>query len=147
MTTQQFLINNLGRTAYDKRWCSSVMVDYQGIAYSYGYHYPLARIINGQAYINTRGYSMTTSRHIWWAKSAAASLVGWNNVHDVDLISGGSLNERDIILSLERTIAQLTDTMATKKRQDTHVYQDLTNQRDSAIKAMAAIESESLVTA
>lgn len=148
MTTKQFLIKNLGRqtpgVTSNKIWCSSVFIDTingQTTAYSYGYHYPLATIIDGQAFINSAGYSMTTSKHIGWACSAAGELVGWENVHQVELISGRSLTPRDITDSLHKQIDHLNDTMATKKRTDTAVYRGLEYQRDRALRALTAIMS------
>jgi hypothetical protein len=140
MTTQDFLIKNLGKSYPNVRsgnvWCSSVFVDDQGTAYSYGYHYPLATIIGDVAFVNTRGYSMTTSRHISWANSAAAARVGWRNVHSVELLPGKSLTPRDIIESLYGQIDRLNDQLAAKKRTNTSVYRDLTMRRDWALVAL-----------
>jgi hypothetical protein len=57
-------------------------------AYSYGYHYELGRLVtyNGTdiALINESGYSITTSKHIYKAKSAASHLVviGYKEFYD-----------------------------------------------------------------
>lgn len=43
----------------------------KGILYSYGYHFPMARFIDDYNLLFTlRGYSATTSKHLWWAQSA-----------------------------------------------------------------------------
>ena len=42
-----------------------------GTLYSYGYHYPLAFIVNGIVFVNTTGYSTTTARHISLARPYA----------------------------------------------------------------------------
>lgn len=136
MKTVDFLSRNLGRST--AKWCSSVYIDYDGIAYSYGRHYPLAVIIDGEAYINARGYSNSTSRHISWATSAAGRIVGPNHVHKIDLI-GTTFDRVAITASAEAKIKELDIIIASKKRKDTSVYLDLQRQRKAALDALYSI--------
>lgn len=142
MTTQQFIYNNVGETRADKKFCSSVMVDNNGIVYSYGYHYPLAWIRNGQGYVNTAGYSNTTARHISWARRALGDKLGYNNVYGVELPRGADVtNQANITKALEATRDNLLAIMATKKRRDTRVYQDLTERLQATNRALIATNS------
>lgn len=71
MKTQDFISNNIGTKSLSKKWCSSVFQDVDGNFYSYGYHYPLLIEVNGLWLLNTAGYSISTAKHIHWARSAA----------------------------------------------------------------------------
>lgn len=125
MTSREFIEKAL-RDTTKKTWCSSVTShkDLGGgiTVYSYGWHYPLVKIINGYAFVNDKGYSNTTAKHINWAFSAASNIVGWHNVFHAPLFDGGSLNKRDIIAGAEKELARLRAEMAGKKRQDTRVF-------------------------
>lgn len=124
MTTKDFIKKALiGETRKD--FCSSVY-RYGNTVYSYGTHYPLATIIGGTVYVNNRGYSNTTAKHIGWAFSAAQEL-GLHSV-GVPLIYGDSLTLEGIMSSATKEKARLENQMATKKRKDTQVYSDLQRQ-------------------
>lgn len=139
MTTRQFIANTIGIPSYKNRSCSSVFTDNNGTVFSYGYHYPLATIINGKGYINNRGYSMSTAKHIGWAWSALYDRLGNANVYSIPLTNGDSLNPRGIKSSAEREIERLKQLIATKKRKDTWIYQDLQNQLAKAEEVLASI--------
>jgi hypothetical protein len=77
--------------------------------YSYGYHYPLAKLVKYRghtvALINANGYSVTTSKHIRSARSAASHLI----TLDVDGYQG--LSERCISSALLRLQGSLIETL------------------------------------
>lgn len=136
MTTREFIYKALsGKTK--KTFCSSVFVS-DGVAYSYGYHYPLATIIDGKGYVNDRGYSNSTAKHINWAFSALGELVGYDNVYHSPLF-GGSLSKRGIREGAQAEYDRLTDEMNAKKRKDTKVYKWLEVQQTRASKTLKAI--------
>lgn len=47
----------------------------KGVLYSYGYHYPLCFEIDGIVWRNTRGYSVTTSKHISLCNGVCVELI------------------------------------------------------------------------
>lgn len=94
----------------------------QVIVYSYGYHYPLATIIDGVGFINNRGYSNTTSQHIQKAWRAITNIVGYENTYSLPLTNGDSLNLYGIHESAKREMERIIATMFVKKRKDTQVY-------------------------
>lgn len=128
MTTREFIYKALkGETR--KEFCSSVVV-YGDTVYSYGTHYPLAKIIKGVGFVNDAGYSMTTSKHINWAFGALSDLVGWDNVYHAPLGKGGGLNLKDIESSAKTENERLVSLMAAKKRKDTKAYEWLQSQNE-----------------
>lgn len=127
MTTAEFIEKALRGTT-KKTECSSVFKDIkegQLRVYSYGWHYPLATIIDGKAFVNTRGYSITTSRHIGWAKRACIAIVGHDNVYDAPLFDRATLDKPGIVSSAEKAIREIAGKMDAKKRTDTAIYLDL----------------------
>lgn len=77
--------------------------------YSYGYHYELGRIVtfNGikVALINDSGYSVTTSKHISWARFAASS------VGIVQLNWSGPLVADAVELAMVRLQGEIMDSL------------------------------------
>jgi hypothetical protein len=145
MTTREFIELKLrGKTR--KQYCSSVVAlsgNYDGDAtiYSYGYHYPLVRIVNGVGVVNSRGYSNTTGRHIRWAYQAAANIVGYSNTFGVPLTDGDKLDEEGIRSSAKREKARLEQLMASKKRHDTWVYSQLLQKHSDISGLLARLET------
>lgn len=141
MTSKEFIEKALlGETSKDH--CSSVVAIRNGrdvTVYSYGSHYPLVKIIGDKAFVNTRGYSNTTAKHIGWAFSAAANIVGWENVYHAPV--SGSLTISDIIAGSEREASRLRDEMLGKKRTDTKVYRWLDTQLHRAYRTLEAATS------
>lgn len=130
MTTLEWMKKNINTKG--TKTFQSVMVS-DGVLYSYGYHYPLATIINGKGYINDRGYSVTTSKHISWAWSA----LGYSNCYHAPLPKTSryyepnpSFTRESIILSASKEYDRLQAEMDAKKRKDTRVYEWLQVQRD-----------------
>lgn len=121
MTTRDFIYKALDGTTRATA-CASVFIE-DGIVYSYGRHYPLATIIDGVGYVNTTGYSNTTSKHINWAWQALTDLVGASNIVTVKL--DGSFYKHDIAQSMAQECADLIEQMDSKKRKDTAVYREL----------------------
>lgn len=136
MTTKDFIKKALtGETRKD--FCSSVY-RYGDTVYSYGYHYPLARIINGKVFVNNRGYSNTTAKHINWAFTAAREL--GLEAYGVPLFNGRSLTRQDVAESASKELLRIEADKATKKRKDTQVYAQLEYQEarmQAAVKAVA----------
>ena len=126
MTTAEFIYKTYGTTnsrwgrhGYE-RWCSSVLTDKDGNAYSYGYHYPLLFKVEGLDILNVTGYSNTTAKHISWAWRAVSNPV------EVELRGARlPLTLKDIQVKLGSQLADLKHQMDSKKRKDTQVYKQL----------------------
>jgi hypothetical protein len=85
MTTQNFIEKHLHTEDQKQRFCASVFTDGNGNFWSYGYHYPLLKRINNKFYVNDKGYSVSTAKHINWAYSATGyKAFRWNNSYDTD---------------------------------------------------------------
>ena len=143
MDTRTFIEKRLRNETKRIYFGSIAWSDRLQTVYSYGSHYPLARIIDGIAFINTSGYSVSTGRHIRWAWDACANIVGRENVYGVNFIApikgihGGIYGYRDldldsIIMSANVDLEEIEKVMATKKRHDTFVYRDLESKAYSA---------------
>ncbi len=134
MTTADFIEKTYNTTSTRERRCSSVFTDHEGTVYSYGYHYPLAFHVKGLDFINTRGYSNTTAKHIVWAWRA----VGYDAIrvkldrNDVNSMRYATENEKlsTILEALKREEARLKDEMSKKTRKETQVYGYLQDQED-----------------
>lgn len=143
MSTQDFIEKKLrGQTR--KEFCASVVAYFDGDStptiYSYGKHYPLVKIIDGKAFVNSRGYSNTTAKHINWAHTAAANIVGWDNVYNIPLTNGNGFTRRELSDSVLREIDSITTQMLSKKRTNTQVYRDLENRQRYMSKALSAVK-------
>lgn len=150
MTTQEFITKTYNTKATKERRCSSVFTDYEGIVYSYGYHYPLAFHIKGLDFVNEIGYSNTTAKHINWARHA----IGYGNYIGVKLNSSDALDmtyytgkateqmaRLEIVkLALERELASIRDEMSKKTRKDTQVYKQLETDEVRTIQSLLKIE-------
>lgn len=148
MTTRDFIAKTYGITSNRDRHCSSVFTDYNGNVYSYGYHYPLLFKVAGTTFINTRGYSSSTAKHIAWAQSA----VGYGNYVKVELnrddarvISASYTSDQDKLFVLARATAEMvanaTEARDAKKRTDTQVYEHLTNVLEQAWASRLAVDT------
>lgn len=128
MTTAQFIEKTYNVRASKERRCSSVFTDYQGTVYSYGYHYPLAFNVAGIDFINERGYSTTTSKHISWARQALDYdyvPVELDRADAQVIASTYAIEDQklDVIrASLHRQRDGIIKEMEAKKRKDTQVY-------------------------
>jgi hypothetical protein len=141
MTTKQFLTKQLGRPQSTPKYCSSVMVDYDGVAYSYGFHYPLAVRHGGYVFVNNHGYSNTTAKHINWAFQAGAALVGAESTFLFDFAAGTTYGTSTDSLydAVNMQITKLADLVASKRRKDTQVYSALTYQLRELLAASVAL--------
>lgn len=148
MTTREFIRNTYGVTSTRERHCSSVFTDYDGNVYSYGYHYPLLFQVAGTWFINVRGYSNSTAKHISWAQDASdyrAVPVELDEYASRVIASNGHWDETDKLNELERVtrkkVARLQAELASKKRKDTQVYtrlrEDWRRARVSYVKVRA----------
>lgn len=146
-TTREFMEKTYNTTSTKERSCSSVFTDMYGTVYSYGYHYPLAFHVKGLDFINTRGYSNTTARHILWAWQA----VGYHAIaveldrEDARVIASGGYDEGEKALiikrALYRQLKSLMDEMESKKRKDTAVYRDLQAQHERVYNDIQRVEA------
>jgi hypothetical protein len=132
MTIQEFIYKALADKT-TKNSQGSVFIDNTfsgGTMYSYGSHYPLVRIIEGYAFVNNAGYSMSTSKHISWARQAACDIVSASRVYHVPLTNGDSLTKQGIMNSATTELNRVSKIMSTKKRKDTMLYAGLEAQRN-----------------
>src|SRR5580765_5624245 len=145
MRTRDFIVKTIGKKRDRERWCSSVMVDCDGVVYSYGRHYPLAVIIDDPGssqeigFVNTSGYSVTTAKHIGWAFSALAEL--GVKARGVELERRCSFDFADIYFSADRQARRVAWAMAAKKRHNTWVYKNLKYRLHEAIKTAEVAKS------
>lgn len=128
MTNLEFITKTISVEATKPRFHGSLFTAPNGTVYSYGWHYPLARIINGYGFVNNRGYSHTTSRHISHARTACAAKVGISKTYGVPLRNGEALTITGIMQAATRELNDLTQQMAAKKRTNTAVYDNLERQ-------------------
>ena len=142
MTTREFIKKSFEGTTR-KTFCSSVFAnkDLNGqiTVYSYGYHYPLATIIDGKGFVNNRGYSNSTAKHINWAFSALADILGYDNVLGVPLTEGDSLTLKGIQSSATRENERLVTLMDSKKRKDTQVYKWLKHDNEKTRDVLTVV--------
>jgi len=125
MTNREFIekafYGNTSRFSHN-----SLCSDGNGNIYSYGAHYPLlfrCDDFTDLVFINTTGYSNTTSKHInhaWAAVDYKAIAIKMNGAR---ISNGFTLVDAQRLLEAEAQ--ELRNTMATKKRKDTAVYHDL----------------------
>lgn len=145
MTTAEF-IEKAFYNETKKRSCSSVFAE-NGIVYSYGYHYPLLFKVAGHTFINTAGYSVTTARHIHWARQAVnyeATEVELSREDSRVIYSSLNSDRHKLERLLQATagmVARATEARDAKKRKDTWVYQHLTAQLEKAQASHAVVEN------
>lgn len=124
MTTQEFIAKNLGNTPSKTKHHASVMQDTNGQFYSYGLHYPLLFKIDNQWFVNVRGYSNTTTKHINHAHAACPQAI--------PVVLSGSdrlpLTLDDVKMRLNQQLYSIRDDIQTKKHKNTQVYKDLFHQ-------------------
>jgi hypothetical protein len=97
------------KTGRSSRGKHQSLLFYDGVLYSYGAHYPLARVVVlsdkyvhiAVTLINTSGYSVTTAKHISYAKRCSPYIV-------IEY-SGNILTAKkeDIIAELESTLEEV----------------------------------------
>jgi hypothetical protein len=147
MTTRDFIAKTYGTTSTRERHCSSVYTDHDGNVYSYGAHYPLLFKVAGHWFVNTRGYSNTTAKHINWAWSACdynATAVELNR-EDARVISSSWASDTDKLNVLLRATAEMVaraiEERDSKKRKDTQVYAYLTDVLSRARLSRVAVKN------
>lgn len=137
MTTKDFIAKTFGTTnerwgrhGYD-RWCSSVVTDKDGTVYSYGRHYPLLFEVAGRNFVNTRGYSNTTAKHINWAWAAVDyNAIGVElNREQSEVIAASYSSTTDKLKAIKQALLEqhnrLFEELSSKKRKDTWIYSHL----------------------
>lgn len=144
-TTREFIEKTYNTTSTRERSCSSVFTDMNGTVYSYGYHYPLAFHVKGLDFINTSGYSVTTGRHIMWAKQALnyqyiGVELSRNDTNELFMYTGTIVDEDRALEKLYHILSRkrqaLADEMRAKKRKDTIVYAHLQREHDTVQQNM-----------
>lgn len=90
----------------------NLFTDSHGTMYSYGYHYPLLFKVNGLVFVNTYGYSNTTSKHIGYAKRYAQYCV------ELDYTSH-SIEYENVMRCLEKSLEYVNKQLAELKRHNT----------------------------
>lgn len=111
---------------------SSLVRDDDGNIYSFGFHYPLLFSIGSLWYRNTAGYSSTTSRHIGIAGQ-------WSDV-DVEIPNNGRRGVPkywEISEWLATTVTNLEEQLGLKKRKDTKIYAQITEDLERARQNLA----------
>lgn len=116
-----------------KREHGNLFSDSKGNIYSYGYHYPLlftASDNDSLAFVNTTGYSNSTSKHIGHAHAAT------NYTAIAVELNGASLplTLDEIHSKLGAMVVELKSEMDKKKRKDTQVYSYLQSRFDRALE-------------
>jgi len=137
MTTRDFIAKTYNTFSDRERRCSSVFTDYNGTVFSYGYHYPLLFRVEGHTFVNVRGYSNTTAKHINWARSAEPDAI------PVILSRDDRIQYLDLNVLKSRLYEQLNDIMEqlkSKTRRDTQVYRDLQRQHEVVYNAIQQLE-------
>ena len=144
MTTAEYIEKALRNTTRSSSFASVItQKDYKTgniTVYSYGYHYPLVTIIDGNAYVNDKGYSNTTAKHINWAYRAARNIVGGSHVYSAPIFGRGEQLTLDSIkTNATYEYNRLTAEMASKKRRDTFVYESLEHKANSMLATIQAV--------
>jgi hypothetical protein len=145
MTTQEFISKTYNVPATRERKCSSVFTDYEGVVYSYGYHYPLAFHLKGLDFVNVRGYSSTTAKHICWAKQAMNyEYIGVKlSSDDVFRFTRGYATDEQKLHTIKKALARewdsISEQLRSKKRTDTQVYADLAKQLNQVTQYTIAV--------
>lgn len=122
-----------------RRFFNSLMATDKTI-YSYGTHYPLAFQVEtseGKKWVvNTRGYSMTTSKHIGLCKSDICVELprgAYNEYYDND--------KKEVVeKALNDTLDKLANEIGKKKRKDTKVYKWLKYDYERNMEYLAMIK-------
>lgn len=153
MTSQEFIEKEYRNDNGKSRYFCSISKDMNGNIYSYGAHYPLLFRVAGLDFVNVAGYSVTTSKHIGWAKAA----VGYEYIgvelsrDDSYTISRSWSTEAEklavIRAALERKQDELTRAMLGKRRTNTAVYADLQRQFNEVTASLATIDATAGVPA
>jgi hypothetical protein len=130
MTTIEFMQNNKGYKPSKETQCASVFQDTRGIFYSYGYHYPLLFKVDDVWFVNDRGYSQTTSRHISWARGLAS--------HSVELKGGASVDRNSVLDSLNTEKQNLVIELS-KHRVGSGIYKSIEEHIEETKRAIKSI--------
>jgi len=78
MKTKDFISKYRKVTDLKKRRCSSVVYNGKDTFYSYGQHYPLLVKFYNKWFLNDADYSVSTQRHINWARPFADGVWNYN---------------------------------------------------------------------
>ena len=103
----------------------NLFTDSNGTMYSYGYHYPLLFKVNGLTFVNTRGYSNTTSKHINYCRPYARYQVELYR----DETGSYSIEYESVLYNLEEELKDINDDIAELKRHNTQKEARLLSER------------------
>lgn len=140
MRTQEFISKQVKRIENGEKLkkgvarCASVISDDDTI-YSYGSHYALLKQIETPTgrtlwVCNNRGYSATTRKHISYANYYADISTSVYKITYVETLTG-----------VRKKIQELLEEMNTKKRKDTQVFEDLSNQLERNNKFLELLKN------
>ncbi len=150
MTTADFIKKTYNTTSNRERRCSSVFTNHDGTVFSYGYHYPLAFNVKGIDFINTAGYSSTTSKHISWAwravgYDATAVKLNRQEAQGMTWYTGkpGTDDHRIELIktALYRELGEIVEQMASKKRKDTNIFRALQAEHERVYNSVTKLET------
>lgn len=141
MRTVEWIDKHKGVNDGNTKIFGNVAKGADGTIYSYGYHYPLLFKLNDVYFVNHRGYSVTTSKHINWAHQAT-DYKAYNI--EVPRLHHGPVEVAQAMSWLEKDIIDLIYQMAGKRRQDTSVYLNLQRNLKDTIKALNTLKGNRL---
>lgn len=142
MTTQEFIEKEFANDNGKTRYFGSILKDANGNLYSYGRHYPLLFKVGNQTFRNTRGWSVSTGRHIRWTRGIPAIDVELDN-DATEIVNRSYKTDQEklehIFRCLSRQKADLFVQLDSKKRKDTWVYSNLMQQFDYVSQQLAQV--------
>lgn len=147
MKTVTFITNNLGYKPSKETKNASVIQDTDGNFYSYGYHYPLLFNVADHWFINTAGYSNTTSKHIAWAWQAVdynATAVELSREQASIVSRSWAPDDAKLSALLEATNSMVERAQMAcykKRRKDTQIYKQLENTLSKAYASNIAVNN------
>lgn len=126
MTSQNFIEAVVNGRITREKSVSSIYYDGNDTIYSYGTHYPLLFKIAGKWFLNDRGYSNTTAKHIGWASRYADYVLSLKD-------GGGSYGYRAVSPTLENAKESVEEEIA-------QILPQLLNLRKGAFRKEAMLK-------
>lgn len=112
MKTKDFIKQNQGYVPSKEKRCASVYQDTVGNFYSYGPHYPLFFQYCGTWILNTKGYSVTTARHISYCRG----------LEDIAIDLDGDITCANVADAIKRKIDSLLNVHGSEERKKNLTY-------------------------
>lgn len=118
----------------------NLFTDSNGSMYSYGYHYPLLFKVNGLSFVNTAGYSNTTSKHIAYARSYADYQVDLYR----NIMGSYSTDYESVLYNLEKELNYIEEDIKALKRHNTQKEARLLSERERVEKTIKALKDSNI---